>query len=174
MTNAQTRALLQRLMYQTVQQQAKHKNWIYDEVRELPIVRVPTRDNRVTRSDCSFGIKLLCFSANTIDPTGFNFEGVGNSTSIWEHLPHITLAEAKPGDPVIWGVEGSVHVAMLYQWHGGRCWLWNMGEQGEPVFTTLGAESAYHAGQPVQWCQLLRPDPTPHLKGNPPRKKGHP
>lgn len=168
-----SRLKLQKLMYQTVQQQKQHGNWHYHEVRPLPVVKIPVANNVATFSDCSFGVKLLCFAAGIQDPTGFGYEGVGNSTSIWEHLPHIDLSQALPGDPVTFGVDGSVHVAMLYMWHDNHCWLWNMGEEGEPAFVTLGSETAYHAGEPVTWCQLLRPDPTPHLKGNPP-KKGHP
>lgn len=174
MTNAQIRTLMQRYMFTTVSDQAKHSNWVYEFSRALPVVPIGYTPSVKILADCSFGCKLICHAAGVPDPTGYNYLGYGNSGSIWHHLPKITLSEAKPGDIVTFGFEGDHHAAMLYMWHDNHCWLWNHGRQGQPVFSTLGAETAYHSGMDVQWCQVLRPDPPQHSRGNPPVKKGHP
>lgn len=170
MTSAQLRAELQKVMWSTVQQQKAHQNWFYEEVRPLPVVRVPSNGNARVASDCSFYGKLLFYAVDGPDPTGYKGEGYGNSSSVWEHCEHIDLSQALPGDAVTWGVGGSIHIAWLYRWHDNRCWLANMGRQGEPEFVTLGAESAYHAGEPVTWLRTVRPDAKHQPKGNPPTK----
>ena len=174
MSSAEIRKRLQQLQYATQQQQAHHGNWNYREVRPLPVVHVPSPNNETIDADCSFGVKLLCYSAGAPDPTGFNYASYGNTVSIYQHLPHIDLGQALPGDIVLYGPGGSDHACMLYQWHDGRCWVWSHGHQGAPEIVTLGAMSAYFGPEcPVTWCQTLRPDPTPHAHGNPART-GHP
>lgn len=167
MTNAERRKLMQHTMFDSIAQQKAHGNYDYDEVRELPVVHIPAVPLRTVRGDCSWGCKLICYSSGVPDPTGFNYSGVGNSESIFEHLNHVDLSQARPGDIGVFGAHGEIHALMYYAWDKNRLWVWNWGTDGEPVFTTLGAEVAYHAGQPLTWCQVLRPDPTPHLRGNP-------
>ena len=170
MNNAEIRLKLQKLMYQTVYDQAHHGNWDYREIRPLPIVSVTYHPGQRIESDCSYGTKLLCHAADAPDPTGFNYQGYGNTVSMWEHLPHIPQEQTLPGDVIIFGQNGADHVAMLYQWSAGHCWLWNMGSQGDPRFSKLGDQLAYFGSRPHQWCQILKPAPTKHLKGNPPQK----
>lgn len=169
MTNAQRRLTLQNLMWKTVNLQKAFRNWQYREARPLPIQAILF--DQAVYSDCSFGCKLLCYSVGGIpDPTGFDYNGYGNSESIRQHLPKISQAEARPGDIIVWyGIEDEEHAAMLYKWEKVdgvvHCFLWNMGMQGQPVFSTLGRELAAHPGASVQWCQVLRPDPAPTTKG---------
>lgn len=169
MTNTERRHTLQTLMWSTVNRQKLWHDWTYDEVRPLEVVAV--LGNERIRSDCSFGCKLLCSAIHGIpDPTGFDYNGYGNSESIRQHLPKISQAEARPGDIIAWyGIPDEEHAAMLYKWEKVdgvvHCFLWNMGEQGQPVFSTLGRELAAHPGASTQWCQVLRPDPAPTTKG---------
>jgi hypothetical protein len=69
--------------------------WNYAEVRPLTI---PARLAHGVRADCSYGCVNLCRWAGAPDPTGYRFNGYGNSTSMFEHLAHNSLAQARTGD----------------------------------------------------------------------------
>ena len=166
MSATAVRAALRGYMWKTVQYQRAHSNWVYDEVRPLPIAHLLPSVPATIRSDCSFGCKLLCHAAGAPDPTGMGYDGYGNSVSIFEHLP--PAVPRLPGDIVVWGPD--VHAAMIYS--VGRdsydTWLWNMGSQGEPVFRTLAQEIAGHPGIGYWARETVRPDPAATIAGNPP------
>jgi hypothetical protein len=123
--------------------------WRYREVRPLSM---PPRLVHGVNADCSFGVKILCDWAGVPDPTGGHFDGFGNSVSIYQHLPHIPLAEAKVGDIVLFGPNGEWHAAMILK-PGPDPLLWSHGHQGAPNLYPLSSDSR----TPVTICRIDAP-----------------
>lgn len=161
---------MQVAMFNSAAQQKAHGNYSYEEIRPLPVIKLPTRNNAHAALDCSFGVKCLSYTAGGPDPTGYNYEGYGNTVSIYQHLPHIDLSQALPGDIGIYGPGGAYHAIALYMWHDNHCWVWSMGHQGAPEIVTLGTMSSHFGPScPLTWCQLVKPTPAHQTAGNPPR-----
>jgi hypothetical protein len=123
--------------------------WNYREVRPLSL---PPRLAHGVNADCSFGVKILCDWAGVPDPTGGRYDGYGNSVSIYEHLPHVRLAQAKTGDIVVFGPNGEWHATMILE-PGSDPLLWSHGHQGAPNLYRLSAD----ARRPATACQIQVP-----------------
>lgn len=96
--------------------------------------------------DCSGMVTLLCRWAGLKDPSGFGYNGFGNSSTMFDHLKHYTSArDAKPGALVVFGP--SVHVCMVQERNGDNPWLFSHGQESGPLHISLEEESAFHAGQ---------------------------
>jgi hypothetical protein len=128
------RAQLHALMAETA---GNRYGWNYAEVRPLTI---PARLAHGVRADCSYGCVILCRWAGAPDPTGYRFNGYGNSTSMFEHLAHISLAQARTGDFIVFGPSGSWHATTIYT-PGTNPMLWSHGHQGAPNFYPLSADN---------------------------------
>jgi len=123
--------------------------WNYREVRPLPL---PAKLSHGVNADCSFGVKILCDWAGVPDPTGENYDGYGNSISIYNHLPHISKAQAKTGDILLFGPNGAWHATMILE-PGADPLLWSHGHQGAPNLYRLSADKR----TPVTFCQIAAP-----------------
>lgn len=123
--------------------------WLYREIRPL---KIPPLLAKGVVADCSFGIKILCHWAGIPDPTGRGYDGYGNSTSMFGHLQHISLAEAKVGDIVLFGPNGSWHAAMIFT-PGDDPMLWSHGHQGAPNMYRLSADKR----KPQTICRVQAP-----------------
>lgn len=140
------RSVLHGLMAETA---GNRYGWNYREVRPLSI---PPRLAHGVNADCSFGCKILCSWAGAPDPTGGHFDGWGNSTSMFMHCQHIPLAEAKVGDFIVFGPNGSEHATMIFQPDAHNPVLWSHGHQGAP--------DLYHlADDHRPWTVLRNPVP---------------
>jgi len=137
------RTLLHALMVATA---GNAYDWNYREVRPLTM---PPKLVHGVNADCSFGVKVLCDWAGVPDPTGGNYDGYGNSTSIFHHLAHVPLADARTGDILLFGPEGSWHAAMVLE-PGKDPMLWSHGHQGSPNLYPLSAD----ARRPVTVCRI--------------------
>jgi len=111
--------------------------WTYNEVRPLPL---PTLLAHGVRADCSFGVKILCQWAGAPDATGENYDDWGNSVSMFNHLPHITLAQAQTGDVIVFGPSGQWHAVMIFT-PGADPMLWSHGHPGAPNLYPLSADT---------------------------------
>jgi len=120
--------------------------WIYEETRPLAIP--PLLAHGVV-ADCSFGVTVLCAWAGLPDPTGGDYDGWGNSTSIFHHLPHVPLARGKAGDILLFGVHGADHATMIYARRADPL-LWSFGHQGAPNLYPLSADRR----TPVTVCRI--------------------
>lgn len=164
----QLRASLAVLMSQTVSDQQTKGNWRYEAVR--PQVVAIHYIGQIIVVDCSDGCRMLCYSAGVADdPAGNNYETYGNSSSIWVHLHHIDLSEAKVGDIITFGkYAGELHACMIYDLTDPtNPKVWNMGAPGQPWFSTLAIEEGAHQGAVYTVCQLnlpADPPPTPQEK----------
>ena len=134
--------------------------WTYNEVRPLalprrrltaaelatPAVLKATLAKLVKafRSDCSWGAKTAFFLARCKDdPTGENWNGWGNSSSAYLHLPKrpgldnaysptaAALAACEVGDIGVVGVNGSDHVFVILE-KGENPLVWSDGHGGAP------------------------------------------
>lgn len=135
----QIRTRLASLMDGTVKNEP---NWHYDAVRPLVLPTEAQALNGKVISDCSFGCSILCNLAPAADPTGDNWQG--NSTSMFNRLPHITKVELKVGDMAVFGTQGRLH-AMMVRDVSSDPLMWSHGQEAGPVFVKLSAEVAYHA-----------------------------
>lgn len=164
MALAPERQRLVELMAATVADQQHHGNWRYRAVRPQAILSHYIQGGYV-EADCSDGCRDLCRWANIPDPAGNVYAPYGNSSSIWAHLPHISLADAEPGDIVVFGYySGEKHACMLWEKTGAGSYdwtVWNMGTQGQPAKRTLMQEVQAHAGMAVTCCRIPVVDPPP-------------
>ncbi len=164
MALAPERQRLVELMGATVADQTHHSNWRYRAVRPqaIPPHYIPAG---YVEADCSDGCRDLCRWANIPDPAGNVYAPYGNSSSIWAHLPHISLSEADPGDIVTFGYRyGEKHAAMLWERTGTGAYdwtVWNHGRPGQPQKRTLMQEVQAHAGMSVTCCRIPVVDPPP-------------
>ena len=123
--------------------------WNYREVRPLVL---PPRLAHGVDADCSYGVTILCDWAGVPDPTGGKFDGYGNSVSIYQHLPHIPIGEAKTGDILLFGPNGAWHATMILQ-PALDPMLWSHGHQGAPNLYRLSQDKR----QPVTICRIDAP-----------------
>ena len=123
--------------------------WNYREVRPLTM---PAKLAHGVNADCSFGVKILCDWAGVPDPTGGNYDGYGNSGSVFHHLAHVTKAQAKTGDIVVFGPNGEWHATMILE-PGADPLLWSHGHQGAPNLYRLSQDKR----TPWTICQIAVP-----------------
>lgn len=99
-------------------------------------------------TDCSGGVTDLFKWAGLRDPNGFGYDGTGNTDSLYDHLPHyLDVERAHPGALLIFGVNPTVHVAMVMERSGTDPVLWSFGQQGGPYIIRLSDERQAHVGQ---------------------------
>jgi hypothetical protein len=127
------------------------KGWTYAEVRPI---KFPANVAHPVTTDCSGGCITLCKWGGAPDPSGNNFDGSGNSTSFFEHLPHITADQATTGDLIVFGPSGDEHAVMVYG-PGADPQVWSHGQQGDPHIVALSAEKAAHPGALVTFLRTL-------------------
>jgi len=98
--------------------------------------------------DCSEMVTLLCRWAGLHDPTGFAYDGYGNSSSMFAHLPRYShpASRAHTGAIVAFGPGGSVHVGMVLT-PGDDPMLFSHGSSRGPIALRL---SQYLAAEPQQ------------------------
>lgn len=117
--------------------------WHYLQVRAYQLRWVP---GMTCRTDCSGGASLMLKQGGGADPSGYGFNGYGNSETIRAHLSshRIPAGDAKPGDLVWW----PGHVCLVYQ-SGRDPVLWSMGGEYGPILIYASVEDRYHAGAPT-------------------------
>lgn len=118
-------------------------NWHYRMSR--PFTNHPTVEQITHGSivaDCSAGFTILCELAGIPDPSGYSYDGYGNSESIWQHLPHVTIDKLDIGDAVIFGEGGSHHISMVRQ-PGPDPIVWSNGSEAAPAYYRLSQERGW-------------------------------
>lgn len=134
------RAELEALMQATLADEAAHHDWTYVEVRPL-LMPTPTRKwatGTKVRGDCSKGVQYLCWwTPGVPDPMRQDWNGYGNSQTLWLRLQHYgDKLELKVGDVVTFGVDGQEHAAMVIEApsaaNGYDPLVWSFGHEGAP------------------------------------------
>jgi hypothetical protein len=104
--------------------------------------------------DCSEAVTLVCHVAGLHDPSGFRYDGSGNTQTMYDHLPHYTdPARARIGALVFLGHPGRLstqHVCMVRE-PGRDPELFSHGGNGQFAahFIRFSVERRYHVGAPV-------------------------
>lgn len=135
----------------------------YAEIRPMPYEQFPTwpkvtdwleRGGSIT-TDCSGSATSLFKWAGLRDPNGLGYNGLGNTDTMYNHLPHYhNVEDAHPGALLIFGTSPTVHVCMLMQRDGVDPWLFSHGQEAGPFHIRLSAERQGHVGQAETWLNI--------------------
>jgi hypothetical protein len=88
-------------------------------------------------TDCSETVTLICHLAGLKDPSGMNYDGYGNSHTMWQHLAHYDdPADAYTGGLAAFGLEGALHIAMVRH-EGADPIVFSHGGEPGPSFMPL-------------------------------------
>jgi hypothetical protein len=91
--------------------------WQYYEIRPIPIARIKAGQLPV-KTDCSGSVIGIYARAGAPDPSGYAYNGAGNTQSFYQHLEHLTsYTDAEPGDliDVTLPSQGTVHVYLVLE-----------------------------------------------------------
>jgi hypothetical protein len=114
-------------------------------------------------TDCSAFVTLCYAWAGAPDPNGLDYSGQGFTGTQLDHLEHIALADALPGDPVVFGPGSGEHVVMLIEPgsnHDPMCV--SHGQEAGPIKVRLSVEiRAHHAPVTVLRGEGLDDTPEP-------------
>lgn len=95
-------------------------------------------------SDCSEFVTTIYKWAGAPDPNGWNYNGLGNTDSMFSHGEFIPLSQAKPADVIIWGVRPTHHTAVIVDTSSHlNPILASHGQERGPVRISLSLESSY-------------------------------
>ncbi len=106
----------------------------YHEWRPIPyqnFVALMNGHDITVNTDCS-GLVTCCFyRAGQPDPNGRAYDGQGFTGTLLDHLPHISLGEARPGDLAVFGDAPGRHVVIIVG-TGSDPQCISHGKQGDP------------------------------------------
>lgn len=111
----------------------------YDMIRPIPH---EIRLGGPVTTDCSGSTTLFCELGGAPDPSGFRFDGAGNTSTMLAHLKRRTLAQARNADLVLFA--NPDHVAIILE-HGTDPLLESHGFEGGPLAIRLSVERQFHA-----------------------------
>ena len=130
----------------------------YEQIRPFPLVPLDALEaglkagTQYNEWDCSASIIEICLISGIMDPSGYNFNGDGDSLSMLARLKNYTNpARAQPGALVVFGADlalGNQHVCMVTI-AGTNPQLFSHGETDSCKLLTLSQEQTAHTGQTV-------------------------
>ena len=128
-----------KVMNETLTEEARYHNWIYEAIRPITVARYWVEGKRRV-SDCSKGCQAVArWAGDCPDPMGRNWDGYGNSTTMTMHLPHLNhLSEVQIADYVTFGYNGDDHATCVKKLikdslgHTVDLLLWSDGHMGAP------------------------------------------
>ena len=109
---------------------AEHADFDYLEVRPLPFDWKPR-----IKCDCSFFVNLVYYMAGARSPMG-QFDGYGNSDTLFQRGKHILQKQLHKGDVITFGAGGSIHAVIVVQVAPDPLCA-SMGKQGDPSLVRL-------------------------------------
>lgn len=123
----------------------------YAQVRPIPLARPHRLPVLPFTTDCSGFVTMCIRYSGAPDPNGQHYDGQGYTGTLLAHNRHVTLAELRPGDLVVYGcrsIPAGHHVGLVRRIRrrdpAGVDTVSHGNEQG-PVTITVAAEAA---GQP--------------------------
>jgi hypothetical protein len=145
MTAIDYRSRLEKLMHETIRDEALRRDWRYLALRPRPMPHRPWHSGENVTGDCSKGVQFLCWWADLPrDPMGMHWGPYGNSSTLAAHLQHLARAsELLIGDIVTFGLWGNSHAAMVMA-RGSDPLLWSFGHQGAPNTYRLSQDPRVH------------------------------
>lgn len=93
-------------------------------------------------TDCSGSTTLFCELGGAPDPSGFAFDGAGNTSTMLAHLKRKPSAHLRPADLVLFANPDHVAVVLV---PGTDPLLESHGFEGGPLAIHLSVEREYHA-----------------------------
>lgn len=109
-------------------------------------------------TDCSGALTDIFYTAGAPDPSGYAYNSIGNTGSLYSNAEHIKMADLLPGDFIICfkGAE-SEHVYIIRKKLAGSDYqLFTHGDESCPKFENLSAVSGYWNGiGHMQACRTL-------------------
>lgn len=117
------------------------QEFVYQEVRPIDFNWV-----KPIRIDCSGYCISVYKQAGAHDPSGNNYDGSGNSDSLFNRGRHILQRQIHKGDIITFGPGGSVHSVLVVQL-GPDPLCASMGQQGDPSLVRLSVLESL--GQPT-------------------------
>jgi hypothetical protein len=127
-------------------------------------------------TDCS-GFATDCFKwAGAPDPNGRNYDGSGFTGTMLDACVHISPAQAKPGDLIVFGSGTGTHVVIVVG-TGSDPDVVSHGQERGPLLLPLSQEKAFHAGEALTFLSAmgrvhLHSDPVPTDATNAPTEEG--
>ena len=107
----------------------------YKEVRPFPLTSVLP-----LTTDCS-GFATLCyFLAGAPDPNSSNYNHYGYTGTLLSHGTKITLAEAQPGDLIVYGPGTGDHVAIIVENDGKDPLTVSHGQESDPSYVRVSQD----------------------------------
>ena len=121
----------------------------YAQIRPMANVHMSYPRFPITM-DCSESVTMLCKWAGLKDPNGLDYNGTGNTQTLYDHLPHYhDPAVARTGALVTFGVPTNPlsrqHVCMVLEPHPHDPLLWSHGQERGPLAIRYSVERQYHA-----------------------------
>jgi hypothetical protein len=127
-------------------------------------------------TDCS-GFATDCFQwAGAPDPNGRHYNGTGFTGTMLEACAHISPAQARPGDLIIFGPGTGTHVVIIVG-TGSDPDVVSHGQERGPLLLPLSKEKAFHAGEALTFLSAggrthALPGPAMGDETNPPTEEG--
>jgi hypothetical protein len=145
------------LLVSLAQYMTAHAPLVHYEQRrpmELPALGINTVRGRfksgdTVAADCSEMVTALYKWAGCKDPNGDNYDGAGNSGSMFAHLTgrYTNPNDAHPGALGVYGNQGDEHVIMVLEHDARNPMVFSHGSEIGPLILRLSSESAAHEGQ---------------------------
>jgi hypothetical protein len=107
--------------------------------------------------DCSKYVTFGCYWSACPDPNGLHYSGEGNTSTMYHHLPKVSLGSQHPGDLIIWGgavIQERSHVVVACG-GGTDPEVYSHGSDIGPLKLRLSAEAPYHDGLPMTVHKLF-------------------
>jgi hypothetical protein len=116
----------------------------YKELRPIPLDAFKAHKLPLT-TDCSGMVTSIAYAAGVKpDPNGQSYNGQGYTGTLLAHCPHITRAQALPGDFVVFGPYPGEHVVMLLEaGSAADPYVMSHGTEAGPRKERLSVEVAY-------------------------------
>ena len=122
----------------------------YREVRPIPFWLPAFETSQRIETDCSGETALLAKWEGLPDPSGFAFDGQGNTGTLLHHCTKIAIAQALPADLIVyragaWDSYGHHVVAILARLGASDFEIGSNGHQGDPgqyMHSTMAATQA--------------------------------
>lgn len=107
----------------------------YQQVRPFPLTsKLPLT------TDCSGYATLCYYLAGAVDPNGLNYNHYGYTGTLLQHGTKISLAEAQPGDLIVYGAGTGDHVAIIIENDGKDPMTVSMGQESDPSYVKVSQD----------------------------------
>jgi hypothetical protein len=122
--------------------------------------------------DCSEAFTTACRWAGLPDPNGptFNYNGYGNTTTLYAFLTHIAITTGLAGDGVMFPAPpGVAHITQIITPNGTNPTVFSNGDEAGPYIYPLSDDAVSHPGQSevcLSIARLLPPVPRPPADPN--------